>query len=53
MIQFILILWGLAFPNENIKQSTDNQNPTVQAAANSGEGLDTGGDTGPVRPPKI
>ncbi|WP_250252651.1 hypothetical protein [Chryseobacterium sp. Marseille-Q3244] len=59
MIHFILMLLGLAFPNNNTQTTNDNNSTpiTTQNAANQdGEGLDpgdTGGDTGPVRPPKI
>lgn len=66
MIQFILMLIGLAFPNNNANTATSNDNnyPIVQPVTQGGpmdpiggtdpggsEG-DTGGDTGPVRPPK-
>lgn len=52
MIQLILMILGLAFPNNNMPNDIQSST-TVQTASNSGEGLDTGGDTGPVRPPKI
>ncbi|HCA05574.1 hypothetical protein [Chryseobacterium sp.] len=59
MIQFILMLLGLAFSNNNTTTATNNNNnqgqTTVQTASDPGEGLDpgdTGGDTGPILPPK-
>lgn len=62
MIQFILMLLGLAFPNNNANTAACHNNPTqitTQTSSDPGEGLDpggsegdTGGDTGPVRPPK-
>ncbi|WP_294209436.1 hypothetical protein [uncultured Chryseobacterium sp.] len=72
MIQFILMLFGLAFGNHNANTSCNNNGgtTTIQTANNPGTGLtpdpgtnpgtggsggegDTGGDTGPVLPPKI
>nr|WP_315027599.1 hypothetical protein [uncultured Chryseobacterium sp.] len=54
MIQFILMLLGLAFPNNNANTTgNDNNNPapvTVHASIELGE--DTGGDTTPILPPK-
>lgn len=64
MIQFILMLFGLAFSNNNANTTAcHHNNPgqvTVQSGpSNPGGGVDpggsegdTGGDTGPVRPPK-
>lgn len=47
MIQFILMLLGLAFSNNNAHTVTDNngQNPvTVQSDGDGGAGIDPGGD---------
>lgn len=62
MIQFILMLLSLAFSNNNANTAACHNNPTqitTQTSSDPGEGLDpggsegdTGGDTGPVRPPK-
>jgi len=61
MIQFILMLFGLAFGNNNANTSACHQNPVTVQSGTSNPGLgvdpggsegDTGGDTGPVRPPK-
>ena len=58
MIQFILMLLGLAFGHNNANTSTynDSTTVTVQSDINPATGIDpsdTGGDTGPVLPPKI
>ncbi|WP_157676826.1 hypothetical protein [Chryseobacterium sp. T16E-39] len=62
MIQFILMLLGLAFPNNNANSACHN-NPTqitTQTSSDPGEGLDpggpgnggsTGGNTGQNPPP--
>ncbi|WP_164465148.1 hypothetical protein [Chryseobacterium lactis] len=53
MIQFILMLLGLAFPNNNANTTTSDNNPapvTVHASVELGE--DTGGETLPILPPK-
>lgn len=55
MIQFILMLLGLAFPNNNANTTTSDNNPnpvTVQSGIDPGEGGDTGGETGTTLPPK-
>lgn len=56
MIQFILMLLGLAFPNNNANTSTtsDNNPVTVQstAADPSGSTGDTSGETEQTPPPK-
>jgi len=58
MIQFILMLLGLAFSNNNAHTVTDNngQNPvTVQSDTGGGTGVnpgDTSGETIPILPPK-
>jgi len=60
MIQFILMLLGLAFSNNNANTTACDNNPnpvTVQSGIpgsgiDPGEGGDTGGDTGPILPPK-
>ncbi|WP_171817592.1 hypothetical protein [Chryseobacterium sp. StRB126] len=54
MIQLILMLLGLSFPNDNIQNTNSNSQTSVTIYNNttSGEGLDTGGDTGHVLPPK-
>ncbi|WP_223557825.1 hypothetical protein [Chryseobacterium lathyri] len=60
MIQFIIMLLGLAFSNNNANTATCNNNqeqPTVQLAGDLGEGLDPGdggpigGNTGQLPPP--
>lgn len=70
MIQFILMLLGLAFGHNNAHTSTCNNNNNGQVTTQlapgggtdpgegvdpgtGGSGGDTGGDTGPVLPPKI
>lgn len=59
MLQLILMLLGMAFGHNNTNTTTcdDNQTPiTVQSDTDPGTGInpgDTGGDTGPVLPPKI
>ncbi len=59
MIQFILMLLSLAFPNNNVNTTNDNNStPIIIQSDTNGGGAgvdpgDTGGDTGPVRPPKI
>jgi hypothetical protein len=60
MIQFILMLLGLAFPNNNANTAACHNNPTqitTQTSSDPGEGLDpggsegdTGGDTGQTPP---
>lgn len=53
MIQFILLFLGITFPNNNASTTTANQTQiTVQGNLVPGEGVDTGGDTIPVLPPK-
>jgi hypothetical protein len=65
MIEIILMLFGLAFSNNNANATTANDNnPTTETVqpqsgasdpgGSTGEsgGSDTGGDTGPVLPPK-
>lgn len=48
MIQLILILLGLAVPNENLNIH-HNTPDTIQSSSNSPEGLNPGnGDGGPV-----
>lgn len=50
MLDILLILLGLAFPNNNANtQTTDNQNTTVTAQNTAPD--DTGGQTGQI-PPK-
>ncbi|WP_426476467.1 hypothetical protein ACP3T3_14085 [Chryseobacterium sp. CBSDS_008] len=58
MLELILMLLGLAFSNNHANTTSDNSNNqgqiTVQLT-DPGEGVDpgdTGGDTGPVLPPK-
>lgn len=60
MIQLILMLLGLAFSDNNTNTTTNDNNTTpitIQNSTNQGGAVvdpgDTGGDTGPVRPPKI
>lgn len=52
MIHLILMILGFVCPNNNIPNDVQ-PSTTIQSSANPGEGIDTGGDTGPVRPPKI
>ncbi|MFP3596413.1 hypothetical protein [Chryseobacterium sp. SIMBA_029] len=60
MIQFILMLLGLAFSNNNANTTTSDNNPnpvTMQSGIpgsgiDPGEGGDTGGDTIQVPPKK-
>ncbi|MET3034491.1 hypothetical protein ABXT08_00160 [Chryseobacterium sp. NRRL B-14859] len=60
MIQFILMLLGLAFPNNNANTTTtDNDSTTVTVQIQNGslesgdsESDDTGGETLPILPPK-
>ncbi|MBT2621365.1 hypothetical protein [Chryseobacterium sp. ISL-6] len=63
MIQFILMLLGLAFSNNNTNTAACHNNPTqitTQTSSDPGEGLDPGdggpgggttGDTGQTPPP--
>ncbi|WP_336964534.1 hypothetical protein [Chryseobacterium contaminans] len=50
---------SLAFPNNNVNTTNDNNStPIIIQSDTNGGGAgvdpgDTGGDTGPVRPPKI
>lgn len=60
MIQFILMLLGLAFGNNNANTSifSDSTTGTVQSDINSGTGIDpdgepVGGNTGQLPPPSI
>ncbi|MGE8556014.1 MAG: hypothetical protein ACN6OB_18995 [Chryseobacterium jejuense] len=58
MIQLILMLLGLAFSdnNTNATANDNNSTPITVQSSTGGAGVDpgdTGGDTGPVRPPKI
>ncbi|WP_288447596.1 hypothetical protein [uncultured Chryseobacterium sp.] len=51
MIQIILMLLGLAFPNDNTNTANDNNSiPATTLSAESGS--DTGGETGTTLPPK-
>jgi len=58
MLELILMLLGLAFSNNNANTTSDNSNNQEQITVqltDPGEGVDpgdTGGDTGPVLPPK-
>lgn len=53
MIQFILLFLGITFPNNSTSTSTINQTQiTIQNNLEAGDGMDTGGDTIPVLPPK-
>jgi len=52
MIQFILMLLGLAFPNNNANTTTDNNPAPVTVHASVELGEDTGGETAPTLPPK-
>ncbi|MGC5745096.1 hypothetical protein [Chryseobacterium sp. NFX27] len=59
MIQFILMLFGLAFSNNNANTApcTNNQtnNPVTMHTSSDGDGVnpgDTGGETGTTLPPK-
>ncbi|WP_347219535.1 hypothetical protein [Chryseobacterium sp.] len=58
MIQFILMLLGLAFPNNNTHTTTDNnQNPEIIVTYSGTEqGMDdggpVGGNSGQLPPPK-
>ncbi|WP_129040985.1 hypothetical protein [Chryseobacterium sp. CH21] len=54
MIQIILMLLGLAFPNDNANTANDNTPPTTitTLSAESGTDSDTGGETGTTLPPK-
>lgn len=50
MIQFILMLLGLAFPNNNVNTAACHNNPTqitTLTSSDPGEGVDPG-DGGPV-----
>lgn len=58
MIQLILMLLGLAFSDNSANTTTNDNNSTpvtTQSSISESEldPGDTGGDTGPVRPPKI
>lgn len=53
MIQFILILLGITFPNNNASTTTANQTQiTIQNNLESGDGVDTGGETTQTPPKK-
>lgn len=57
MIQFILMLLGLAFPNDNVNTTTDNdQNPgtiiTYSMVPPADDGGPVGGETGQTPPPR-
>jgi len=58
MIQIILMLLGLVFPNNNVNtSSTDNNNyqsTTISYSADAGGSAleDTSGETGQILPPK-
>ncbi len=60
MLEIILMLFGLAFSNNTANTTTTNDNDPITVTTQNlgmGEdpdtgGSDTGGDTGPVLPPK-
>lgn len=55
MIEIILMLIGLAFPNNNTNTSTsdNNQNLGIVTLSAGGEAsVDTGGEDGIIPPPK-
>ncbi|MDQ0783733.1 hypothetical protein [Chryseobacterium sp. W4I1] len=58
MLELILMLLGLAFSNNNANTTSNNSNNQEQTTvqlSDPGAGVDpgdTGGDTGPVLPPK-
>lgn len=53
MIQFLLLLLGLTYPNSNrVTISNDQDTIIIQGIIELGENLDTGGETGPVLLPK-
>lgn len=53
MMQFLLTLLGFINPSNNTNTTSTNQiTITVQNSTNLSEDSDTGGDTGPVLPPK-
>ncbi|WP_312991264.1 hypothetical protein [Chryseobacterium flavum] len=51
MIEIILMLFGLAFSNNNTNTTTVNDNTPTTVTANSIEDPDTGGETGQLPPP--
>lgn len=52
MIQFLLMLLGFIFPDNNVNTSTISQDPTIIQSTDIGEGSDTGGETIPLPPKK-
>lgn len=52
MIQLLLMLLGLIFPDGNINTSSFSQDSPMIQSTNIGEGLDTGGETTPLPPKK-
>jgi hypothetical protein len=52
MIQLILLLFGLAFPNNLVNTTLINNNQNSISGNLQPESQDTGGDTGPILPPK-
>lgn len=53
MIQFLLILLGFGIPNHNANTAINSSNSIIlQSNTDLGESSDTGGETGPVLPPK-
>jgi hypothetical protein len=53
MIQFLLMLLGFGNPTSNINTAHNTQSSvTVQNSNDLEENLETGGDIGPVLPPK-
>lgn len=53
MIQFLIMLFGLMFPNNNTNTIDNNQTiTTAKGNINFEESIDTGGETIPILPPK-
>lgn len=53
MIQFILLFLGITFPNNSTSTATINQTQiTIQNNLESGDGMDTGGETTQTPPKK-
>lgn len=52
MIQFLLLLIGFIYPNNNSTMNNKHSEITIQNSINPEEGLDTGGETGTTLPPK-
>lgn len=56
MLNFILLLFGLTFPNSNVYLTSNNTNFLTIQNSSIGNIVesenDTGGETGPILPPK-